>query len=574
MSSSSKNLTKTLKSLEGLHFLPLGGSGEIGMNANFYFCDGQWIMIDNGITFSRVPDSVLMTDIRAFIETIDRKSLQGLVITHAHEDHVGAAAYLWPYLKCPLYATPFTAYILRQKLKEVGLEKVPVTEVPLEGSIQLGVFDIEFVSLTHSVPEPNGLFIKTPKGNIFHTGDWKIDPTPLIGNSIDHEKLIGYGNKGVLALVCDSTNIFEEGKSGSEEEVRVTIEELVAECEGRVFISCFSSNLARIQSCYQAAVKAGRKVCLIGRSLERMVAAARHCGYLDNAISFIAPEDLKLYAPSQILIISTGSQAEPGAALTRMSRNSHPFVTFTPSDTIIFSSRMIPGNQEAIAGLQNRLVMQGVNMVTYKEGLHVSGHPCRGELAQMYEWLKPQILIPVHGEDMHIKEHALFGKEQGIPQTIRPHNGQLFCLSAEKVVHVEDVPTGRLALDGRRLIESEGPVLRQRKQLLEKGIVSIHLSIARATSRILNKSFIHYGIFEDDDERKEWEDVMESKINDIFSQISTGRSSPEKGAAPVKSGQSSKEIREMGIACEKEIRHTFRKRMGIDPIVKISAGWV
>ncbi len=531
-------------------------------------------MIDNGITFSRVPDSVLMTDIRAFIETIDLKTLQGLVITHAHEDHVGAAAYLWPYLKCPLYATPFTAYILRQKLKEVGLEKVPVTEVPLESSVQLGVFDIEFVSLTHSVPEPNGLFIKTPKGNIFHTGDWKIDPTPLIGNSIDHDKLIEYGNKGVLALVCDSTNIFEEGESGSEEEVRVTIEEIVAQCEGRVFISCFSSNLARIQSCYQAAVKAGRKVCLIGRSLERMVAAARHCGYLDNNISFIAPEDLKLYAPSQILIISTGSQAEPGAALTRMSHNSHPFVKFTPSDTIIFSSRMIPGNQEAISGLKNRLVMQGVNMVPYKEGLHVSGHPCRGELAQMYAWLKPQILIPVHGEDMHIKEHALFGKEQGIPQTIRPHNGQLFSLSAEKVVHIEDIPTGRLALDGRRLIESEGPVLRQRKQLLEKGIVAIHLSIARATTKILNKSFISYGIFEDDHERKEWEDVMSSKISDIFSHTTSVRSSPDKGGAPVKGGQSSKEVREMGIACEKEIRHTFRKRIGIDPIVKISASWV
>ena len=574
MSSSSKNLAKTLKSLEGLHFLPLGGCGEIGMNANFYFCDGQWIMVDNGITFSRVPDSVLMTDIRAFVETIDLKSLKGLVITHAHEDHVGAAAYLWPYLKCPLFATPFTAYILRQKLKEVGLEKVPVTEIPLGGSMQLGVFDIEFVSLTHSIPEPNALFIKTPKGNIFHTGDWKIDPTPLVGKSIDHDKLISCGNQGVLALVCDSTNVFEEGESGSEEEVRVTIEEIVAQCKGRIFISCFSSNLARIQSCYQAAVKAGRKVCLIGRSLERMVAAARHCGYIDNTVSFISPEDLKLYAPSDILIISTGSQAEPGAALTRMSRKTHPFVTFTPEDTVVFSSRMIPGNQEAISGLQNRLVMLGVNMITYKEGLHVSGHPCRGELAQMYAWLKPQILIPVHGEDMHIKEHALFGKQQGIPQTIRPHNGQLFAFSEDKVTHVEDIPTGRLALDGRRLIDSEGPVLRQRKQLLEKGIVSIHLSIARATAKILNKSFISYGIFEEDEERKEWEEIMDSKINEIFSHSSAGKSSSDKGASTARGSQLSKDVREMGITCEKEIRHSFRKRMGIDPIVKISASWV
>lgn len=544
------------------------------MNANFYFCDGQWIMVDNGITFSRVPDTVLMTDIRAFVETIDPNSLKGLVITHAHEDHVGAAAYLYEYLKCPLYATPFTAYILRQKLKEVGHEKVPVTEIPLGGSVQLGVFDIEFVSLTHSIPEPNALFIKTPKGNIFHTGDWKIDPTPLVGDSIDHNKLISCGNQGVLALVCDSTNVFEEGESGSEEEVRVTLEEIVSQCKGRIFISCFSSNLARIQSCYQAAVKTGRKVCLIGRSLDRMVAAARHCGYFDNTVSFIEPEDLKLYAPSEILIISTGSQAEPGAALTRMSRKTHPFVTFTPEDTVVFSSRMIPGNQEAISGLQNRLVMLGVNMITYKEGLHVSGHPCRDELAQMYAWLKPQILIPVHGEDMHIKEHALFGKQQGIPQTIRPHNGQLFAFSEGKVMHVGDVPTGRLALDGRRIIDNEGPVFRQRKQLLEKGIVSIHLSISRSTAKIVNKSFISYGLFEEDEDRKEWETLMSSKINEIFSKLSAGRSSSDKGGSPVRNSQLSKEVRDMGITCEKEIRHSFRKELGIDPIVKIGTSWV
>ncbi len=568
------------------------------MNANFYCCDGDWLMVDNGITFSRSPDMVLMTDIRHFIESIDLTRLKGLFVTHAHEDHVGAVAYLWGYLKCPLYATPFTAYILEQKLHELGV-KTKVNEIPLLGHAEVGPFKVEFVSLTHSIPEPNALMIRTPHGNIFHTGDWKIDPQPVIGKTIDVKRMKEIGEEGVLALVCDSTNVFEKGVSGSEGDVEHAIYDVVQSCTGRVVISCFSSNLARIHSCYKAAVATHRKVCLVGRSLQRMVDAARHCKYFDETIQFIPVEEVKNHAPSSVMILTTGSQAEPKAALTRMSNKEHPFLTLGEHDTVIFSSRIIPGNQDAISALQNRLVLQNVKMITYKEGLHVSGHPCRDELAQIYAWLKPQIVIPVHGEAVHLKEHAAFALSQGVPQALFPKNGNIFHLSPGKVECLATVPTGRLALDGRRLIESNGPVITHRKELLDRGALFVYVVLSSANRKILSRTVMSHGVFEYEEERENFEGTIKTLITETYSQaLSQGdlqskkRKKPLKNqatlaqpqdAAPLDGGLvvdteepvvATKSSAPTHITAARRIRNLFYKKWGTQPVVRVHSIWV
>lgn len=590
MNTSLNPFKKILENPQGLSFVPLGGCGEIGMNANFYCCDGEWLMIDNGITFSRSPDMVLMTDIRHFVESIDLTNLKGLFVTHAHEDHVGAVAYLWGYLKCPLYATPFTAYILEQKLKELNL-KVHVNEIPLMGKTQIGNFNLEFVSLTHSIPEPNALMIRTSHGNIFHTGDWKIDPKPLIGPAIDAQRMAEIGQEGILALVCDSTNVFEHGVSGSEGDVENTIYEVVASCPGRVVISCFSSNLARIHSCYKAAMATKRKVCLVGRSLQRMVDAARHCGYFDASVHFIPVEEVKNHSPSSVMILTTGSQAEPRAALTRMSNKDHPFITLGEHDTVVFSSRVIPGNQESISALQNRLVLQNVKMITYKENLHVSGHPCRDELAQMYSWLKPQVVIPVHGEAIHLKEHAAFALSQGVPEAVVPKNGNIFQLSPGGVRCLGDVPTGRLALDGRRLIEYTGPVVTQRRELLDRGSLFVFVVLSSANRKILSRTVMSHGVFEYEAERENVEGQIKSLVSEIYSDalhqgdlkkrsknVKSGegdapakQETSELVVAPVVGGKSSAPTH---ILAARKIRNLFYKKWGVQPVVRVHSVWV
>lgn len=561
---------KDLSNLEGLHFLPLGGCKEIGMNANFYHSHGQWLMVDNGITFSRTPDAILMTDIRSFVNSIDIKTLQGLVITHAHEDHLGAAAYLWPYLRCKMYATPFTAFILKKKLKDVGLEsKAEVIEIDLGGSINLGVFSVRFVSLTHSIPEPNALVIKTPEGTIFHTGDWKNDPDPLIGQPINGEQMKAIGDEGVLAVVCDSTNIFEEGTSGSEKTVQKSLEKAVQQCKGRVILSCFSSNLARVQSAYQAALANGRKVCLMGRSLERIVAAARHCGYFNEEIQFISAGEANELPPSRVMIITTGSQAEPSAALTRMSLRTHPFIKLHKDDTIIFSSRVIPGNQESISALQNRLVLDNITILNDKDkDLHVSGHPCQDELRQMYEWLRPSLAVPVHGEDMHIREHALFAQKLGIP-AIRPHNGCLFRLAPGPVELVGNVPTGMLALDGKRITEEQGPVMTQRRRLLSGGILVINVILSRSTQKIVQKHITNYGVFETSNDFKEWEGLISKELASAFCQENL-----ERTPSPSSKRRNPSILSELSHMAEKQISTLFKNRWAIFPIIKVVTLWV
>lgn len=559
MTEHKKDFEKVLSHPTGLNFLPLGGCGEIGMNANFYSCDGQWIMVDNGVTFSNKPSGVIMTDIRSFVENIKEKSIQGIFVTHAHEDHAGAVAYLWPYLQCKIYATPFTAFIVRQKLADLNISTDSVIEVPIDSTVTLDDFTIDFVSLTHSVPEPSALFIQTKHGNIFHTGDWKIDPDPIIGAPIDEKVIQSIGAKGVRALVCDSTNVFEPGTAGSESSVRDALHKAVQKCTGRVVISCFSSNIARIHSCYHAAVAEGRKVCLIGRSLERMVEAARYCGYFGDDMVFIAPEEMENLSPAQSMIITTGSQAEPRAGLTRMSIGTHPLVTLNEQDMVIFSSRVIPGNQEAISDLKNRLVRKNIGMIVYQEDIHVSGHPCQGDLAQMYQWLKPEILIPVHGEDIHIKKHAEFAKEQGVPHTIRPHNGTMFSLSSSQPKLLTHVPTGRLMVDGIRLIESDGRAITQRTRLLEDGMLSLVVAVSKKDkTKILSRVINSYGVFDHDKERQETENQIKK--------IATDHIAPSEHSEEKKQNKGLPKYAKI----ERSIRYMFKKRLGTTPVIKVS----
>lgn len=590
------------------------------MNANMYCVDDDWLMVDNGVTFSRYPDTVIMSDIRPFIHAVNVKErLKGLVITHAHEDHVGAVAYLWPYLQCPVYATPFTLNILRHKMREVGLKINCLHEIELEKDVEIGPFHVEFVSLTHSVPEPSALMIRTKYGNIFHTGDWKIDPEPLIGNPIDANRMKKLGDEGILALVCDSTNVFVNGVAGSEYGVRTTLTHLIAKCQNKVILSCFSSNLARVKSAYDAATKAGRKVCLVGRSLQRMVDAAFHCGYFDASMSFLPIHEASTYPASKLLIMTTGSQAEPMAALTRMSLGKHPMLHIHEGDTVIFSSRVIPGNQEAISALQNRLVRMGVTLVvrdedveevirlgscstetfhqeeekwngdTYIGDLHVSGHPCRDELAQIYSWLRPTIVVPVHGEDIHIKEQAILAKSLGVPHAIRPHNGQLFELTPQGAPCKGSFPTGRLALDGNRFLEVNGSVLYQRMQLLERGIVDIMLIFYKESLGKFKTKILSHGVFQDEKEKRFWKETIQRLIvADLQEDSSQNDEEGEKGdkgssrKPKRKQGSSSEDkkspslhqggnnLSERCFALQKNIQDVFQKKWGKSPIIKVS----
>jgi len=463
-----------------LVFLPLGGAGEIGMNLNLYGIgpeeDRKWLMVDLGVTFGddRTPGIDLIMPDTSFIEDY-ADDIVGLVLTHAHEDHIGAVGHLWPLLECPVYATPFTAALVRGKLKDVGLlDEVPLHEVPLGGAIDLDPFKIRYITLTHSIPEPNALAIETPHGVIMHTGDWKIDPDPLIGNVTDHETLEALGDAGVLAIVCDSTNVFEPGRAGSEGTVREGLTEVIAPLKGRVAVTAFASNVARVQTIAQVADQCGRHPVLVGRSMHRCLAAARACGHLKDMPPIIDEDEGAYLPPDKVLYICTGSQGEPRAALSRIARNDHPSVKMEPGDTVIFSSRIIPGNEVGIIALQNDLTALGVDIITdHHSPIHVSGHPCRDELAQMYQWIRPRIAVPVHGELRHLTEHAAFAKEMQVPETHIALNGTMVRLAPGPSQIIDEVPAGRLYLDGEILIRSDDEGLRQRKRISYQGYVHV-----------------------------------------------------------------------------------------------------
>ncbi|MDJ0942067.1 MAG: ribonuclease J [Kiloniellales bacterium] len=451
-----------------LVFLPLGGTGEIGMNLNLYGHDGAWLMIDLGITFAddRVGGlDVLMPD-PTFIEA-RREQLAGLVLTHAHEDHIGAVPYLWPRLRCPIYATPFTAKVLRGKLQEAGLlEEAEITEVPMSGRFSVGPFELELITLTHSIPEPNAVVLRTEAGTVLHTGDWKLDPDPLVGADYDEAALRGLAQERVLAMICDSTNALVEGDSGSEAEVCESLERLIGAQKGRVAVACFASNVARVEAVFRAAEAHGRRVALVGRSLLRIFQAARDTGYLASVQAPIRVEDLGYLPREEVLLLCTGSQGEPRSALWRIVRDEHPHVVLEAGDTVIFSSRVIPGNEISIGRLQNALSRQGLHVVTDRDHfIHVSGHPAREELTQMYQWVRPKIAIPVHGEARHLAEHAELARACQVPQALVAENGELIRLAPQGAEVLERVETGRLALDGTRLVPLGDESVRARQRM-------------------------------------------------------------------------------------------------------------
>ncbi|HEY3951124.1 ribonuclease J [Phenylobacterium sp.] len=464
-----------------LVFLPLGGSNEIGMNFNLYGYgpahDRRWIVVDLGITFGdqTTPGVEIILPDPEFIEQYADRIL-GIVLTHAHEDHIGAVAWLWPRLKAPVYATPFTAFILREKLREADLlNEVEITEVPLGGQISLGPFELELITLTHSIPEPNGLAIRTPLGTILHTGDWKIDPDPLLGAPTDRDAIERLGDEGVLAMVCDSTNVFVDGHAGSEAGVRATLTPLIASLKGKVATACFASNVARMDSICRAAEAAGRRVCLVGRSMHRMSSAAKSVGLMQGLQPFLDDGEARHLPPERVLYLCTGSQGEPRAALSRIADGSHPLVNLGAGDACIFSSRVIPGNEIPIRNLQDRLADRGVRLYTERDhpGIHVSGHPCRDELAEMYRWARPQISVPTHGERRHLLEHAAFARDLQVPQQVTPRNGDMVLLAPGRAQIIDEVPAGRLYVDGGMVTPENGDALRERRHAAYNGMLSV-----------------------------------------------------------------------------------------------------
>ncbi len=463
-----------------LLFLPLGGCNEIGMNLNAYaygpMHDRRWIIVDMGVSFGdlRTPGVDVIIPDPGFIEE-QRDNIEAIFLTHAHEDHIGAVGHLWHRFQKPMYATPFTAELIRHKLNDAGvIDKAKLNVVPLGGKVKAGPFEVEYVTLTHSIPEPNGLAIKTPAGTILHTGDWKIDPDPQIGAPFDSTVLEKMGDEGVLAMVCDSTNVFEEGEAGSEGSCRDELVDLIGEQTGRVAVTAFASNVARVESIVRAAEANGRHVCLVGRSMHRITAAAKAVGMLSDCAEFVDEKEAGYLPPEAILYLCTGSQGEPRAALSRIAQGNHPHVTLNKGDTVIFSSRVIPGNERGIFDLQNALAEKGVKLITDRmRHIHVSGHPCRDELRRMYSWVRPRISVPVHGERRHILEHADYAKSLQVSEAVTPKNGDVIRLAPGRAKIVDEVPTGRLLLDGNRLIPENAQGIQERRRLSFAGHVTV-----------------------------------------------------------------------------------------------------
>ena len=465
---------------DDLLFLPLGGSNEIGMNLNCYHYRGKWLLVDLGIGFA---DSYL-PGIDIVVPNIDfliqhKENILGLVLTHAHEDHLGAVGYLWSELECPVYATPFTAAVLMPKLKEEGISsQVKVHEVKGDMNIKLGPFELEMVPLTHSIPEMHALAIRTDEGVVIHTGDWKLDHTPMVGPVSDEVTLRRYGDEGVLAMVCDSTNVMVEGESGSESHVREHLRDVIMGCENRVVVTTFASNITRLESIIYAGMEAGRSIALAGKSLWRITEAARQTGYLQDVPPFLTDVDVMKVKREHCLIIATGCQGEPRSALSKIAQGEHPGIRLSPNDTIVFSSRVIPGNESRINWIQNKLTQQGMEVIGDRDAIiHVSGHPCRGELERMYQLVRPAISVPVHGEARHIHEHAKLAKELQVPEAVEPFNGAVIRLKKGAAEIVGIVESGYLAMDGSTLLDVNSIVIRTRRKLRDDGCIAASLVI-------------------------------------------------------------------------------------------------
>ncbi|MEK9709346.1 MAG: ribonuclease J [Alphaproteobacteria bacterium] len=464
-------------------FVPLGGSGEIGMNVNLYHYQDSWIMVDLGISF---PDDstpgvdVILPDLKFIAER--REKLAGLILTHGHEDHLGAIPYLWSQIGCPIYGSAFTLALLRRKLTESpGDIDIPLHEMGMTAPRQIGAFDMEMIALNHSIPDPAALAIRSAAGTILHTGDWKFDKAPILGTDTDATRLRAVGDAGVLAMVGDSTNAMVDGRTGSESEAQQGLTDAIARASGRVAVTCFASNVARIQSICMAAQANGRSVAVVGRALNRAISAAREVGYLNDLPDFVQENDIDLLPPDSLVIVCTGTQGEPRAAMARIAAGTHETVSLQAGDTVIYSSRQIPGNETAIARVQDMLIRRQINLVTDHEApVHVSGHPSRDEMVDMYGLVRPKIAIPVHGTARHLQAHAELAKACQVQQTLLPDNGAMIRLNGAEAAIIDNVHTGAMTSEKGNIIELQSDVLRSRRRMLWNGVVTV--------SVILNKS--------------------------------------------------------------------------------------
>lgn len=468
-----------------LVFVPLGGVGEIGMNAGLYGIGPErqrkWIMVDCGMGFAGeegLPGIDLMFPDLTFIEE-RKKDLLGIFITHAHEDHIGAISELWPRLKAPVYATRFAKNLLEtRRLSEPGAPKVDLRELKPGKRVTVGPFEIEFVPVAHSIPESNAVAIRTEHGLVLHTGDWKLDDTPVAGDTTSPEAFKALGDEGILALVCDSTNVLREGRSPSEAEVSATLAKLIANAPHRVAVTTFASNVARIRAVAEAAQACGRQVIAVGRAMDRVIDVARECGYLDGLPDFLSADSYSHLPRDKVVCLLTGSQGEPRAAMSRVSRHDHPAISLTAGDRVIFSSRAIPGNERDVGAIINDLIEDGIEVITDRtELVHVSGHPRREEMVSMYEWTRPKAVVPVHGEALHLDEHARFARGQGVETVVKARNGAVVRLAPGKPELVEHVRAGRLYKDGNVLIDGKDRAIPERRKLAQTGIVSVAIAI-------------------------------------------------------------------------------------------------
>ena len=512
---------------EDFIFCPLGGSGEIGMNMNLFAYgkkeNRKWLIVDIGVTFAddTLPGIDLIYPDPGFI--INKKDdIEGLVLTHAHEDHIGAIAHIWPKLLCNIYATPFTSLLIKEKFREKKIDvgnKLKIVE--LNGNIQLGPFNIEFITLTHSILEPNGLSIETAAGTVLHTGDWKCDPNPLIGEKINEEKLKKIGSQGILAMICDSTNVFSPGRAGSELDVRNSLLKVIESKKKRIIVTSFASNVARMETIFYCAEKVGRKISLVGRSMHRIYKAARQCGYLKNVVDPIDPREAKKISREKILYLCTGSQGEPNGAMMRISSYIHPDVFIESGDTVIFSSKIIPGNEKKLFKLHNQLVKNNIEVVSEEnEFVHVSGHPNREDLKDMYNWVKPRSIIPVHGEHRHMIEHINFAKEMQVPYPVQVENGDIVQLyPGEKPKVIDKAPVGRMYVDGNISIGEESQSIKDRKNLSFNGFLEVTILI-NDNGSVVKKPIISFKGIPINGESNDFIFVLEDKIRTICKSFS------------------------------------------------------
>lgn len=509
-----------------LVFVPLGGLGEIGMNAALYGFGPrgrrQWILVDCGVGFAgdELPGVDLILPDLAFLEE-ERKGLLAIIITHAHEDHIGALMDQWPRFKAPVYATRFAASLLEaRRFSEPGAKPIPITVVDRGERIALGPFDVEFVAMAHSIPESTALAIRTPLGLVLHTGDWKIDPAPQVGWQTDEARLRALGEEGVLAIVCDSTNIVRDGRSPSEGEVAGTLRDLIVGAPARVAVTTFASNVARIRAVAEAAAEAGREVVVVGRAMDRVIQVARECGYLDGLPEFRSPEAYGYLPRDKVVALLTGSQGEPRAALARIAEDQHPEIALSKGDRLILSSRTIPGNEKAVGKIVNALSLEGIEVLTDRDGLvHASGHPRRGEVEELYGWVRPKIAVPAHGEGLHLTEHAKVARALGVPDVVTATNGDVVLLAPGKPGVIGEVAHGRLLKDGGLVLPATDPTVQERRRLSFAGIVSVGLALDGRGELVGDPAFEISGLPLRTRDGRSFEDLVEEAIFSVLDSL-------------------------------------------------------